>query len=147
MSGTIPLFPPCMCLHAAHRVNSIFSASFSRGNPRSGISNMHAGRQSILYGPLTDDIPITEFGPAQCQMLFVMAVRALNVPLSLGGNRGCRERVRAQVKQFFAPPPPPTDGGSVENQNMLHIRVPLLDPSVGFPTTPQSPKRLVGTGW
>jgi len=60
--------PPCMCLHAPHRVNSIFSTSFSRRNPRSEISNMHAGRQSILYGPLTDVIPITECGPVQCQI-------------------------------------------------------------------------------
>jgi len=105
--------PPCMCLHASHRVNSIFSTSFSRRTPRSGISNMHAGRQSILCGPLTDVIPITEFGPAQCQMLFVTAVRALNLRLSLGGNRGRRERVRVQVI--------PTDGIPPENQNICYI--------------------------
>ena len=125
-----------MCLHAAHRVNPIFSISFSRRNPRSGISNMHASRQSILYGPLTDVTPVTEFGPAQCLMLFVTAVRALNVPLSLGGNRTRRERVRAQVKQFFWPPHRRRTGW--KSKHMLHIWVPLLDPTVGFPPPPMT---------
>jgi hypothetical protein len=104
MSGAIPLFPRACAIMPRTGSTLFFSTSFSRRNPRSGISNSHAGRQSILKGLVTDVIPIAEFGPAQCQVFFVTAVRALNVPLSLGGNGVRRERVRAQLKQFFRAP-------------------------------------------
>ena len=116
-----------------------FSTTFSRRNARSGISHMHAGHQSILYGPLTDGIPITEFGPAQCQMLFVTAVRELNLRLSLGCNRSRRERVRAQVKHFFGDPPPTAD--------RLKIRTYATYSGPPFGPDRRLPPPLNGTGW